>query len=88
MMFAVAGATMKQRDPGGERDVLDVGVGAARELVGDHPPPGDRLERHLADEPPRGARHDGGHLVAALLQLAHDLDRLVGADAAAYAQAL
>ena len=34
----------------------------------------------------RRARHDGGHLVAAFLQSARDLDRLVGADAAGHAK--
>ena len=42
----------QQVDVGRQRDVLDVGVRAARELVGDHPAPRDRLEGHLADEPP------------------------------------
>ena len=41
----------QERDVGRERDVLDRGVGAARELIGDDGAPRDRLERHLADEP-------------------------------------
>ena len=40
----------------------------------------------FADELTRRAGHDGGHLVAAFLQPAHDLDRLIGADAAGYAK--
>ena len=36
MMLAVAGATSSRSMRRGERDVLDVGVGARLELVGDH----------------------------------------------------
>ena len=39
-----------------------------------------------ADEARRRVRHDGDDLVAALLQPARDLDRLVGADAAGDAE--
>ena len=39
-----------------------------------------------ADEARRGMRHHGDHVVAALLQAAHDFDRLVGADAAGDAE--
>ena len=86
IMFAVAGATSSSADVGRQRDVLDVGVGAARELVGDHRPPRDRLERHLADELPRRPRHDRDDVVTALLQPARDLDGLVGADSAGDAE--
>ena len=86
MMLAVAGAIEQQIDRRRERDVLDVGVGARLELVGDDAPPGDRLERDRADEPRGGGRHDGDDFVAALLQPARDLDRLVGADAAGDAE--
>ena len=50
---------------GGERDVLDVRVRAAGELVGDDRTPGNGFERELADELARRAGHDGGHVVAA-----------------------
>ena len=40
----------QQIDRRGERDVLDVGVGAGLELIGDDPAPRDRLERDRADE--------------------------------------
>ena len=86
MMFAVAGATSSRPMLGRQRDVLDVGVRAARELIGDDRPPRDRLEGHLADELPRRPRHDRGDVVAALLQPARDFDGLVGADAAGDAE--
>ena len=76
----------QQPDARGQRDVLDVRVGAARELIGDHAAPGDRLERHFPDESAGGARQDRRDVVAALLQLTRDLDRLVGADAAGDAE--
>ena len=69
-----------------ERDVLDVGICALGELIGDHAPVCDRLEGDGADEAPGRAGHDRRHVVAALLQSASDLDGLVGADAAAYAE--
>ena len=50
MMFAVAGATSSRSIVGRERDVLDVGVRARLELVGDHPAARDRLERDRPDE--------------------------------------
>ena len=49
-MLAVAGATSSRSMSVRERDVLDVGVGARRELIGDDRPPRDRLERERADE--------------------------------------
>ncbi len=72
----------QQVDRRRERDVLDVGIGAGLELVGDDPPARDRLEGHRANEARRGRGHDSHDLVAALLQSARDLDRLIGADAA------
>ncbi len=68
-----------------ERDVLDVGIEARRPLARDDAPPGDRLEGQLADEAAGALRHHDGDVVALLLEAAHDLDRLVGADAAAHA---
>ena len=73
----------QQIDGRGERDVLDVGVGARLPLIGDHLAARDRLERERPDEAAGRARHDGDDVVALLLQAARDLDRLVGADAAA-----
>ena len=66
--------------------MLDVGVGAGRELVGDDAPARDRLEGERPDEPRGRLRHDGDDVVAALLQAARDLDGLVGADAAGHAE--
>ena len=85
MMFAVAGATMQQVDARRERDVLDVRIRAGLELARQHAVPRDRLERELADELPRRARHDRDDVVPQLLEAAHDLDRFVGADSAAHA---
>ena len=86
MTLAVAGRDEQQRDVRRERDVLDVGVRAARVLVGDDGPAGDRLERDFADEPPGRPGHDRRDLVAALLQPARDLDGLVRADPAGHAE--
>ena len=66
--------------------MLDIAVGAAPPLAADHRAPGDRLEGHLADEPPGSAGHHGGDIVTALLQPPRDLDRLIGADAARHAK--
>ena len=55
-------------------------------LIGDHAAPGDRLEGDLADELRRRPGHEGDDLVVALLQLARDLDGLVGADSAGDAE--
>ena len=82
----MAGATSSKRNVGRERDVLDVGVGAARVLIGDDRPAGDRLERDFADEPPGRSGHDRRDLVAALLQPACDLDGLIRADPAGNAE--
>ena len=65
--------------------MLDVGVRAGLELIGDDPAARDRLEGDRADEARRRRGHDGDDLVAALLQPARDLDGLVGADAAGHA---
>ena len=65
-----------------ERDVLDVGVHAGRELARDDRLAGDGLERQRPDEAAGGSRHHRLHAMSALLQQAGDLDRLVGADAA------
>ena len=46
----------QQIDRRGERDVLDVGVRAGLELIGDDVAPGDRLERERADEAASPAR--------------------------------
>ena len=73
----------QQVDGRGQRDVLDVGVGAGGPLARDHRVARDRLEGQRPDEPPGVARHDGDDVVPALLQAARDLDGLVGADAAA-----
>ena len=82
-MFAVAGRHEQQVDGRGQRDVLDVGVGAGRPLARDDRVPRDGLERHRPDEAPGIARHHGDDVVPALLQAARHLDGLVGADAAA-----
>ena len=47
---------------------------------------GDRLEGERPDELLRRRRHHDGHVVAGLLQSAHHLDRLVGADPAGYTE--
>ena len=76
----------EQPDAGGERDVLDIGIRAARELIRDHRPSRNRFERQLAHEPPRRAGHDRSDLVAAFLQPPRDFDCLVGANSAGYAE--
>ena len=86
MTLAVHGATSSSAMPIGDRDVLDVGVHARAPLRRDHRTPGDRLEGHRPDEPRRRARHHRHDVVAALLQPAAHLDRLVGADAAGDAE--
>ena len=72
----------QQIDRRRERDVLDIGIHAGLELIGDDAPARDCLEGDRPDEPGRRRRHDGDDLVAALLQPARDLHGLVGADAA------
>ena len=69
-----------------ERNMLDVRVRARLELTGEHTVPGDRLEGQLANEFPGRPRHHRHNVVPLLLQAAHDLDGLVGADSAAHAQ--
>src|SRR5581483_11094701 len=69
-----------------QRDVLDVGVGARLELIGDDSAPRDRLERHGADEARGGRGHDGHYFVAALLKTAGNLDGLISADSAGDAE--
>ena len=86
MMFAVAGATSSRAMSVASAMCSMSAFAPRRELVGDDAAPGDRLERHLADEAARRPRHDRGDVVAALLQPARDLDRLVGADAAGDAE--
>ena len=87
MTFAVHGRHQQQRDLIGDRDVLDVGVHARAPLRRDHRPPRDRLEGHAAPtKRAADARHHGDDVVAALLQAAAHLDRLVGADAAGDAE--
>ena len=76
----------QQIDRRRERDVLDVGVGARLELIGDDPAAGDRLERDGPTNRVAERGHDRDDVVAALLQTARDLDRLVGADAAGHAE--
>src|SRR5262249_56726612 len=66
--------------------MLDVGVGAGLELIGDHPATRDGLERDRTDKARRRVRHHRDDLVSALLQPARNLDSLVGADAASYAE--
>ncbi len=80
------GRDEQQIDRRGQRDVLDVGVGARLELVGDDAPARDGFEGDRPDETRRRRRHDGDDLVAARLQPARDFDRLVGADAAGHAE--
>ena len=76
----------QQIDRRGERDVLDVGVGARLELIGDDAAARDRLERDGPDELRRRVRHHGDHVVPALLEPAHDLDRLVRPNPAGHAE--
>ncbi len=76
----------QQIDRRGQRDVLDVGVGARLELVGDDAPARDGFERDRPHEARRRRRHDGDDIVTAGLQTARDFDRLVGADAAGNAE--
>jgi hypothetical protein len=45
------------------------------------------ISTFVADEPGRRARHDDAHAVAARVEQARDLHRLVGADAARDAEA-
>ena len=66
-------------------DVLDVGVRARRELIGDDLAARDRLEGDRAHETRGRVRHDGDDLVAVLLQAARNFDGLVGPDTAANA---
>src|SRR5205807_10527046 len=73
-------------DRRGERDVLEVGVGARLELIGDDAAARDRLERDGPDELRRRVRHHGDHVVPALLEPAHDLDRLVRPNPAGHAE--
>ena len=86
MMLAVAGATSSRSMSVASAMCSMSALAPRRELIGDHRPPRDRLERHRPDEPRRRARHDRRDVVAALLQPARDLDRLVGADAAGDAE--
>ena len=58
----------------------------ALELAGQHRGADDRLERGGADEALRGGRHRDAHAVARLGRQARELERLVGGDAAAYAE--
>ena len=86
MTLAVAGATSSRPMSVASAMCSMSALAPGGELVGDHPPPRDRLEGDRPDEPPRRPRHDRGDVVPALLQPARDLDRLVGADAAADAE--
>ena len=76
----------QQINRGRDRDVLDVGVHAVLELIGNHFSPGNRFERHRPDEPGRRVRHHRHDLVSALLQAARDLHGLVGANATRHAE--
>jgi hypothetical protein len=76
----------QQRDAVGNRYVLDVGVHPGPPLRRDHRPPCDGLEGHRADETGGRPGHHGDDVVAALLQAAAHLHRLVGADAAGDAE--
>ena len=51
MMLAVAGATSSSAMSVASAMCSMSAFAPARELIGDHPPPRDRLERDLADEP-------------------------------------
>jgi hypothetical protein len=61
--------------------VLDVGVRAGLELIGDDAALGDRFEGNRPDELRRRVRHDRDDVVAALLKPSRDFDGLVRADA-------
>ena len=74
----------QQIDRRRERNMLDIGVGSRLELIGNHPAPGDRLECDRPHESRRRGCHDRDDVVAALLQAARDLDRLVRADPAGH----
>ena len=80
------GCNDQQIDRRRDRDVLDVGIGARLELIRDHAPFCDRLECDGTDKSRRRRGHHRDDLVAALLQAARDLDRLVGADAAGHSE--
>jgi hypothetical protein len=80
------GGDEQQVNRRGQRDVRDVGVGARLELVGDHAAPRDCLERQRPYEAGCRLGHDGHDLVPGLLQSPRDLDRLVRANPARYAE--
>src|SRR5687767_14540723 len=66
--------------------MLDVGIRAGLELVADDAAAGDGFKGDGPDELAGGPRHDGRHVMAALLQPTGDFDGLIGADPAANSQ--
>ena len=66
--------------------MLDVGVGAWGELIGQNFVPGNGLERERPHKLPRVTRHHGDDIVTLFLQAARHFDGLVGADAAGNAE--
>ena len=77
---AVAGATTTRSAARGQRDVVERVPGRDERRV--HGPPGQRLERDLADELTRRAREHDVDLGAGLREQPREPRRLVGRDAA------